>query len=321
MKKFTLLALLSSGALVPAHAQQVISLNAARAAGPGTTVTVRGVVTNGAELGFIRYVQDKDGGLAAFSNKLEGFANLAPGDSVELHGTLKNYNSLLEMDPVISFKKLGPGHLPKPETVPVADIGKVLNEAHEGRLVKVTGVNKLTTMGGAAVTTIAGNFNYLIDGQAGSLTRISVSSEGEKGLVGKDVPTGPFDLVGIVGQHSPAGTPNGYQILPRLALDMVRGGGMPLIVSEPVPVGVTKNSITISYETLNPGTTKVEYGASPALGGVLTDATPTKQHTLQLTDLEPGTTYYIKVSSTNSVGTSTSEAVPMITATKNTRAR
>ncbi|GAA4385076.1 fibronectin type III domain-containing protein [Hymenobacter koreensis] len=317
MKTIILFALLSSGTLLQAQAQQPISLNAARTAGPGATVTVRGVVTNGPELGNIRYVQDKDGGLAAFSNKLPGFTDLVPGDSVELNGTLKNYNSLLEMDPVISFKKLGRGRPVQPKVVPAADVAKVLNEANEGRLVKLTGVKRLTTMGGSPVTTIAGNFNYLIDGQGGALARVSVSSEGPNGLVGKEVPTGEFDLIGIVGQHSPTGTPTGYQLLPRLVTDMVQGGGMPVIVGEPVPISVSKSTITVRFETLNPGTTKIEYGATPALGGMVNDATPTKLHSMELTDLQPGTTYYVRVSSTNSVGTSTSEAVPMITSTKN----
>jgi hypothetical protein len=199
MNKFTMFALLASGAVQTAYAQQVTTLSAARTAGPGATVTVRGVVLNGPELGFVRYVQDKDAGLAAFSNKLPGFSDLVPGDSVEISGTLKNYNSLLEMDPVLSVKKLASKRPLRPVVVPATSLSSVYNEANEGRLVKITGVKKLNSTSGAPATTLAGNTNYLLDGQAGATVRISATSTGEKGLIDKEVPKTQFDILGIIG--------------------------------------------------------------------------------------------------------------------------
>lgn len=301
----------------PAAPSGPITLGTVRAtAEPGATVTVRGVVINGPELGNIRYIQDKEGGLALFSNTLDALKNLLPGDSVEAHGTFKNYNSLLEMDPVLSVKKLGSGRKFGLTSVPASELTKVLNETYEGRLVKITDVDRLSSMGGQTATVLAGNTNYLINGQAGAIVRISASSTGPNGLAGFTPPEGKFDLVGIVGQHSPSGTPTGYQLLPRISTDFVVAGGLPVIKGEPVPVAVTKNSITVDFATINPGTTKVEYGASPALGGVVEDKTPVTQHQLTLTDLQPGTTYYIRVSSANGMGISTQPAVPMITRKK-----
>ncbi|GAB3835319.1 fibronectin type III domain-containing protein [Hymenobacter jeollabukensis] len=344
MKKLTLLALLLSSALMTARAQQTRTtkrttttttttkapatpaapaapagpptLASVRTTEPGATVTVRGVVVNGPELGNIRYIQDKEGGLGLFSNTLEDLKNLMPGDSVEAHGVLKNYNSLLEMDPVQSVKKLASGRKFGAVTVPAAELTKVLSEAYEGRLVKITEVERLSTTGGQPAPALVGNVNYLINGQAGAIVRISAPSTGPNGLVGFTPPEGKFDLVGVVGQHSPTGTPTGYQLLPRLSTDFVVAGGLPVIKGEPVPVAVTKNSITVDFSTINPGTTKIEYGASPALGGVVEDKTPVTQHQMTLTDLQAGTTYYIRVSSGNSMGISTQPAVPMITRKK-----
>lgn len=344
MKKLSLLALLLGGALLTAQAQQTrttkrtttttvtkpapepvaapaapagpATLASVRTAEPGTAVTVRGVVVNGPELGNIRYIQDKEAGLALFSNTLDDLKNLMPGDSVEAHGVLKNYNSLLEMDPVQSVRKLGSGRKFAPVTVSAAELTKVLSEAYEGRLVKITDVDRLTTTGGQAATALAGNMNYLLNGQGGAIVRISASSNGPNGLAGSTPPEGKFDLIGIVGQHSPSGTPTGYQLLPRLSTDFVVAGGLPVIKGEPVPIAVTKNSITVDFSTINPGTTKIEYGATPALGGMVEDKTPTLQHQMTITDLQAGTTYYIRASSGNAMGISTVPAVPMITRKK-----
>lgn len=312
-----LLALLL-GSSTFATAQTVVTLSAARAAGPGASVTVRGVVVNGAELGPLRYIQDKDAGLAAFSTKLPEFAGLVAGDSVQISGTLKNYNGLLEMDPVTAVSKLASKRNLKMIEVPAASLTSVYNEAHEGRLVKIKGVTNLTTTGGNPVSgTLAGNMNYLINGQAGAIVRVSAASNGADGLVGLIPPTGKFDLIGILGQHSPSGTPTGYQVLPRLKSDMEVDGGLPSIVGTPVPTEIGKNGFTVHFNTINPGNTKVEYGTSSNLGSVLTNADITTDHVITLSNLEPSTVYYVRVSSTNAKGTSVSEAVPMITDSKN----
>ena len=96
----------------------VLTVKAARALGPGSTVTIRAVVLNGAEMGNIRYIQDAEGGLALYAQpaKLPGFGELRAGDSIQVTGQLKNYNGLLEMDPVASVLKLWPWALDHAET-------------------------------------------------------------------------------------------------------------------------------------------------------------------------------------------------------------
>ena len=95
MKKFlSLLAFVALGFSAEVQAQS--SIAAARAQAINSTATVRGIVTNGSELGPIRYIQDNVAGIAAYSPSQ--MANVVLGDSVEVTGTLKNYNGLLEID-------------------------------------------------------------------------------------------------------------------------------------------------------------------------------------------------------------------------------
>lgn len=291
------------------------TLAAARQAGPGATVTVRGVIENGPELGQLRFIQDATHGLALFSTSNPDLHALAAGDSVQVTGTLKNYNGLLEMDPVTSVRKLAAGRRVVAVEVPAAEAAKLFDEAYEGRLVRITGVSSLTSYAGAPAGPLKGNTNYFINGQRNLPLRINVASTGENGLVEKTAPAGPFDLVGTLGQFAQSGT-GGYQLLPRLSADFVVAGGMPAIQGEPVPTAVHRNGFTVTFQTINPGSTVVEYGKTAALGSKVNLPALTTAHSVELTNLEPGTVYYVRVSSGNAAGTSSSAAVPMITDNK-----
>ncbi|MFD2720584.1 fibronectin type III domain-containing protein [Hymenobacter monticola] len=300
---------------VPA-APPVLTVKAARALGPGSTVTVRAVVLNGPEMGNVRYVQDAEAGLALYAQptKLPGFGELRAGDSIQVTGQLKAYNGLLEMDPVASVHKLASGQRLHAVKVPAAQATSAFAEANEGRLVEITGVTRLATPAGTPVTTLAGNANYLLNGQPGTLVRVMAASTGPEGLVDATPPAEPFDLRGIMSQYAPSGT-GGYQLLPRLASDLVLGGGLPRLTEEPVPVNVSATGFTVVYSTLNPGDTRVRFGLDPKqLKESRLDATPTTRHSLTLSDLIPGTTYYVEVSSRNAAGTETATPVPFITA-------
>ena len=320
MTKLLLFACVFSG-IAAAHAAPeptvppVLTVKAARALGAGNIVTVRAVVINGAELGNIRYVQDAEAGLALYAQpaKLPGYGELHAGDSIQVTGQLKLYNGLLEMDPVASFHKLAGGVHLRALQVPVAQAATAFVEANEGRLLEITGVPRLVTPAGTAVSTLTGNANYLINGQPGTLVRVGAASTGPNGLVDAAPPTETFDLRGVMSQFSPGGT-GGYQLLPRLASDMVRGGGLPRLTEEPVPVDVSTTGFTVVYSTLNPGDTRVRYGLTAQnLKEVRTDAALTTHHSLTLSDLIPGTTYYVEVSSRNAAGTETAAPVPFIT--------
>ena len=294
----------------------MLTVKAARALGPGSTVTVRAVVLNGGEMGNISYIQDGEAGLALYAQptKLPGYGELRAGDSIQVSGQLKAYNGLLEMDPVASFHKLASGVRLHAVQVPMAQVTAAFAEANESRLLEIKGVKRLATPAGLVVSVLAGNANYLLDGVAGALMRIAAASTGPNGLVDAAAPAAEnFDVRGVLSQFAPGGT-GGYQLLPRLASDLVLGGGLPRLTEEPVPVDVSPTGFTVVYSTLNAGDTRIRYGLSAKeLKESRVDAALTTRHSLTLNDLTPGTTYYVEVSSRNTTGTETAAPVPFIT--------
>ncbi|UOQ64578.1 phospholipase D-like domain-containing protein [Hymenobacter volaticus] len=315
MKNFTLVALLlGTASMRPVQAQTVTTIAAARTAGVGATVTVRGVVTNGAELGVIRYLQDGTAGLATYSTSAAGFDALVPGDSIQISGTLKNFSGLLEMDPVASVTVLAKNRAVRPAvTVAAANSSSVFAEAYEGQLVRITGNTRLTTTAGGSFYTFSGNTNYLLNGTTNAIVRPSVSSTGPNGVVGKIAPNGNFDVTGIMSQFSTTGT-GGYQFVPRLYSDFGLGN-TPNVVGAPSVTNITTAGFTINFPTQNAGDARAEYGLTPTtLTQQVNSSTVGTQHTLSISGLQPGTIYYVKVSSSNANGRSELGAVPMITA-------
>ena len=110
---------------------QVESIKSAKAKGPGNTVSVSGVVTNGDELGVIRYIQDPTAGLAIYDPDMMGEIKL--GDSITVTGTLVDYNNLLEIQPVSSVvvEKEG-AMLPDPVILTPSQLGEADNQNGNG---------------------------------------------------------------------------------------------------------------------------------------------------------------------------------------------
>ncbi|WP_045687090.1 phospholipase D-like domain-containing protein [Hymenobacter sp. AT01-02] len=190
-------------------------------------------------------------------------------------------------------------------------------EQYEGQLVKLTNATTVTTTAGAAVTAFAST-TYRISNNATTVMYVNAASTGPDGLIGKPSPTGTFDVVGIMSQFTRTAGTTGYQLLPRLYADFQQGL-TPNIVSAPTTTNITTSGFTVNFRTQNAGTTKLEYAASA--GGpftALTSATSTTQHSLTISGLQPATVYYVKASSTNSVGLSESRVLPMITASQST---
>ena len=306
-------ALLVGAALLtaPVAAQAQTAIAVARAAALNSTVSVRGVVTNGAELGPIRYLQDGTGGIAAYS--VSALTNIQVGDSVAVVGTLISFNGLLEISPVTSITVLASGRTVTPVTVPVAQAASVFAEQYESQLVRIDGNTSITTSAGAPASTFSGNANYRLNGNAATALRVNAASTGTTGIVGKPVPTAGFDVVGLMSQFNPMGV-GGYQLLPRLYDDFILGG-TPNITSAPVVTNITTTSLEIDFTTQNPGDGRVEYGLSPtALTQTAVSSAPAgTQHAVTLTGLQPATVYYVRINSTNAVGTSVGRVVPVIT--------
>jgi phosphatidylserine/phosphatidylglycerophosphate/cardiolipin synthase-like enzyme len=339
MKKLTLLATLLSMALgwQSASAQTVISIAAARALAPATnntagpSVTVRGIVTNGGELGstvsVIRYIQDGTAGIGVYttgSPTIAALVNpLVPGDSIIVTGGLKMFRGLLEIDPVQSLTVLaGNRPVPAPVVFTAANAAAAFSEQYEGQLVRINGLTSMTThptncaTAGNAVSAFAANTSYRLNGTCPFITYVPTNSNGADGLIGKPSPTGTFDAIGIVSQYSPSATSitGGYQLLNRKYADFVQGL-TPNLTSSPLPTNISTTGFTVTFNTQNAGSTQLAYSTSPTGPFTTTTAntTQTTTHSQALTGLQPGTIYYVQAISVNSVGRSESRVVPMVT--------
>lgn len=275
-------------AALPLSAQTV---QQARDAGVGSTVTLTGIATNGASLGGVRYIQDGTAGIAVFpgSGSQPGFAP-DPGDEVTLTGTLTNYNGLLEVTPITSFTINSTGNaLPTPPVV----LPSGVSEANEARLVRVAGVHFITSG-----TFAVGTYTF----SNGSQTADVYLRTGHP-LVGTAIPVGAFDIVGIVSQYDPtAPYTAGYQLLPRDANDFLLNTDIQ-IVGPVVQANLTTQGFDLQWNTNIAGTSEVEYGLTPALGSIGGTATMATTHTATLAGLQPATFYYARAFSVNAQDT------------------
>jgi hypothetical protein len=180
----------------------------ARALGVGSTVTLTGVVSNGSEFGnSTRYLQDASAGIAAY--KSGAFSVVLRGDSISITGVLKNYNQLLEIDPVTTFTVIGSGTLPEPAVITPGQ----LNEPYESKLLKMLNV---TFASGGGV--FAGNTNYNVSA-GGETCQVRVNAASD--LVGRYIPTGEVTIVGIGSQFHYTDPNAGYQLLLRDQDDLI----------------------------------------------------------------------------------------------------
>lgn len=250
------------------------SISEARSQAVGSEVTVRGVVTNGAELGIIRYIEDPTGGIALYFSALTNSLNL--GDSVEATGILDDFAGLLELNPISALTVVQSGvELPTPQIVENAN----LNESLESELVRLNGV--VFQNGGSQFSP---NTSYTFtQGTNSASLYIRTNSP----LVGFTIPVGTIDLIGICSEY------NGlYQILARSMEDFIVPDGIN-IISQITVSDFQQTTATVNWETNIPGTTSILYGKTPALElGLLSNPDPVTNHTYTFQNLEPGYLYY-----------------------------
>lgn len=260
---------------------QTFSIAAARSQAEGSTVTVRGIVTNGAELGRIRYLQDATAGIAAYpgAGSVAGFETAVKlGDSLEVTGKLLEFNNLLEISPITAYKVISSGHpSPTPRPVSLAD----LSESLEGQLLSISCAtfsspgstfNKATTFG-------------LTDGGGASA---KVYLPNGHPLIGTAIPTAPVRLTAILSAY------NNFQLLPRSAADFV---ATPCFFYEKQPEqgDIQPSSFLLNWRTNATSTAKIRYGTTPALGQTADVPSNGPSHTVQLSSLQPGTIYWVQV--------------------------
>lgn len=284
---------------------QAISIDSARSLPVGTVVTVKGVVTNGSELGVIRYLEDGTAGIAAYSSTLT--ANVHRGDSITVTGTLKNYNQLLELDPVASLTVTSTGNtLPTPQVITPSQ----MDESYEGELVRINSLTFTTNPGGTFASNTSYNFT------SGGQTGVIYVRSGHP-LIGQVVPSGAVDVVGITSQFHYSSPTSGYQLLPRDTNDIIFTSGI-MVTSKVGVTGISQTGFTIDWTTSANGTTELFYGSTPALGNHASSAGTTASHTYSFSSLTPAQLVYVRAFSVAGTDTAFAPITPFITQSSST---
>jgi phosphatidylserine/phosphatidylglycerophosphate/cardiolipin synthase-like enzyme len=271
-----------------------------------TLVTVRGIMTVARQLGRASYMQDNSGGLAVYDADFPNMVTV--GDEVVVSGLLQPFAGLTEIVNPMLHRIISSGNDVEPVIVTAAQIandGAGGVEVYEGRLVRLNGVQVLGS--GAWV----GATNYdIVDATGTTQLRIDQNTN----LVGRPIPASPFDLTGVAGQFMTTSPYiGGYQIFPRSNDDILSTG--PIFVTLPVEIDIQPTSLTLSWKTLNDGTSYLRYGKTTALElGTVGNDLLQKNHSVELAGLDPATIYYIKAFSASGSDTSFASTVVASTA-------
>ncbi|MCE1190082.1 MAG: T9SS type A sorting domain-containing protein [Ignavibacteria bacterium] len=278
----------------------------------GKTVTVQGIITVGNEFNSPSYLQDSTGGLAVYGRGTTAFSGqMKAGYLVQVTGKIVNYNGLTEMNPVSSFTKIDSNKTVTPLQVTIPQVvGQAWNgyEQYEGRLIVIKNVTLLNP-----VATWAANTNYTIKNGTDTLSiRVTTGTS----LVGQTAPTGTFDIVGVLSQYK-VGAPysTGYQLMPRVAADIITGGTTATITvtapngGENLTVGASQNITWTSTGTI--ANVKIDYTTDNGSTWAAVAATTTNNGTYAWTvPNTPATQCKVKVSdASNATVFGTSSAV------------
>lgn len=258
----------------------------------GQTVTVTGIITSGADLGSVRYVQDASAGIALYPGNdwTDWSAEPNPGDSVTVTGEISEYNGLLEVGPNLTQVDVLSSGNPLPDALVVTP--NQLNESLEGQLVVIEGT---TFDAGGQIVEANTTYTFMSSGEDGIIYVRSSNS-----LVGTTLNGCEMNLMGIVSQFTFDGF-GGYQLLPRGASDMVSTSGV-CLTSEVDQMNISSSSFDLTWTTDVVGDSEVEWGLTPDLGMTTSDLFLSTDHLISLSGLSPGTLYYARVKSTNTDG-------------------
>ena len=303
MKKSIILALVFLGIASITIAQNTIL--EARNMAAGTVVTVKGIVTHGAEWGPIRYFQDNTAGIAAYAALTGPSLNAVnKGDSVTITGTLKLYGGLLELDPISSVVVRSTGNpVPDPLVITPAQVG----ETTEGRLVEV----KNATF--AASGTFASGKTYAITAN-GESVNIFINKL-QLDIIGQPIPQGLVNLTAISSQYYNAysSPPPGYQLLPRNLADIHQTSSI-FLTGTVVNTNLTKTELDFSWTTNIAGSTEMFYGLSASdVKSNLSSGEVAANHSIALTGLSAGQIIYTQAFSVNGTDTAFSGIMPFAT--------
>jgi phosphatidylserine/phosphatidylglycerophosphate/cardiolipin synthase-like enzyme len=225
--------------------------------------------------------------------------NVERGDLVEITGTLKDYNGLLEIDPVTSYDVISSGN-PLPAALVTTPAG--IGEETESELIQINGVN--FTAGGNLFS--VGNYEFTANGESSEIYVRTGHS-----LIGTEIPLAAVNLTGISSQFNSI-----YQLLPRDGNDLEIADDF-YLTSAPAQTNLSTSGFTVSWETNVASNSTVRYGTTTTdLDQMIEAADLTTNHSLDVTGLEPATFYYVEVSSDN--GTSAVTSTQQIYSTAST---
>ncbi len=286
----------------------------------GEVFTITGIVTSSNQLGNAGpgTIQDETGAISIYGSSFANKVNI--GDSVIVTAVLTQYNGLAEMVPNSSseVEVISSNHQVMPVIVTISDIiNQQWNgvEDYEGRLIRI---NNVSISGSGNFTGGNSGQNYDISDTSGTLASGLRIDKDVTSIVGSPIPLGKIDIIGVLGQYKFSSPYNsGYQLFPRYISDIVDDGA-PLILSPVLAANIDTISFTVYYKTARNGDTKIKFGLTKTLelDSIQID-NDTTEHEIKVTGLMPVKTYYYKVYSTNSVGTSSSALNSVTTASSN----
>jgi phosphatidylserine/phosphatidylglycerophosphate/cardiolipin synthase-like enzyme len=240
------------------------------------------------------FVQDKTGGIGVFVNSLS--SPFQVGDSATIAGVVAQFRGLTEIY-ADSTKWIIHSHgnkLPDPLVLTCADVNQTFNdklsEPNESRLVRIN--------------------NVTYDASSGTIKDITGTTRAYIPLITFTVPSGTFDIVGILKQYypgypvpSPPYTGN-YEIDPRTQDDIIVHFGLSFTMV-PNENDIKSNSVTIDFKTSDFSTAIVRYGVTQSYqDSVVVDVFDTV-HSVMLNKLSPATVYHYQVSAIGATGTNT----------------
>ena len=298
MKKIIITALLFVGILTTGYAQE--NILEAREMPIGTVVTVKGIATNGSELGIIRYMQDATAGIAAYGSAV-GVVNR--GDTVIITGTLKEYNQLLEIDPVTNVEVLSTGNI-LPD--PILLTPNQISETYEARLLQIN--NVIFNDGGQNFT---GNKKYTFTSN-GEIGYIYVKNGQD--LVGTIIPSAPVELTGLCSQYDYTNPNDGYQVLPRDVDDIFIPSSI-YFIDALSNIDFTQTTLDFEWNTNIEGTTEMYYGSTEELvaTNIVSVSGQSTSHSIDLSGLNAGEITWVQAFSVSGSDTAKSAVVPFAT--------
>ena len=276
---------------------QTIALT--RAQPVGNTVTVRGIVTNGPELGKIRYLQDATAGIAAYpgTGSVPGFdETVLRGDSIEVTGTLVSYHGLLEITPITSYSILSTGNtLPPPKPISFSQI----SNDFQSQLLEF----ECITFGNAG-----GSFgnagSYDVTDSEGASAKIYLRSGHP--LLGGSIPLGPVRLRAILSQY------DNFQLLPRTMDDFV-GSTCFFFPEKLEQSNISTSGFQVNWKTSLPADCELRIGTDPNPNISLPVTGYTTDHGYIFTNLTPGSIYWVQIVARHNGETILSEPIPFAT--------